>query len=380
MGGLIYIFMLGPFDVLAGVGGTVGASVNIKMVVGAFLIALVSLSLVFVHGLITAPTVHSGDLIVDGNESLIIENCNYEQYGNIVVRDNATLILRNSVMMVRQEKITLSINVSQEASLILENAELTVTYRRSAVERVPPIRLSDKAVLRVDKVKSRYALPQVIATNQSEITISDSTSNSWGIVCHDTSTVTAHNAHIGPIHSYDSANVSFQNSSANDYMCYDNSSLRIEDSIFPYSPGPGYSTRKSVFSSNHSSILIRKSLIDEILFRSYQGQIVFENSTIGEIAVDKASDFHWAGNVTVRASIETFNGTVTRNYQVLTTPHTQLNITDYDSGNLLLEVQSDIHGQANFDITFTTGNYTSQCKINNERIFNVTSTTPIIYP
>jgi len=126
--------------------------------------------------------------------------------------------------------------------------------------------------------------------------------------------------------------------------------------------------------------LIRKSFIDRILFRSYQGQVVFENSTIGEIAVDKASDFHWAGNVTVKASIETFNGTMTRNYQVLTTPYTQLSITDYDSASLLLEVQSNIHGQANFDITFTTGNYTNQCKINNERTFNVTSTTPIIYP
>lgn len=43
---------------------------------------------------------HSGDLVIDGTETMVIENENYLQQGNIYINDEAKLILRNSQLAI----------------------------------------------------------------------------------------------------------------------------------------------------------------------------------------------------------------------------------------------------------------------------------------
>lgn len=68
---------------------------------------------------------HFGDLIINGTETMIIENGKYLQYGNIYINDQATLILRNSQLaMGRGDVATIHVYifVSENALLEIENS------------------------------------------------------------------------------------------------------------------------------------------------------------------------------------------------------------------------------------------------------------------
>ena len=72
-------------------------------------------------------TVHEGDLVIDGTDTRLIENEKYFQKGNIYVRDNATLIIRNSeLMMDRGDVPTVHVYlfVGPMATLIVDNSPI----------------------------------------------------------------------------------------------------------------------------------------------------------------------------------------------------------------------------------------------------------------
>jgi len=65
-------------------------------------------------------TIHEGDLIIDGTQTFLIENCTYIQVGNVFIKDSATLILR---------KTELFLNLSfgyQYRIWVLNNANITI--------------------------------------------------------------------------------------------------------------------------------------------------------------------------------------------------------------------------------------------------------------
>lgn len=45
---------------------------------------------------------HEGDLVIDGNNTFEIRDCEYDQTGNIIVKDSATLIAENAKIILRQ--------------------------------------------------------------------------------------------------------------------------------------------------------------------------------------------------------------------------------------------------------------------------------------
>lgn len=47
-------------------------------------------------------TAHKGDLIVDGTQVVVIENCTYIQTGSVYVGANAKLLFRNAELQVNQ--------------------------------------------------------------------------------------------------------------------------------------------------------------------------------------------------------------------------------------------------------------------------------------
>ena len=70
-------------------------------------------------------TKHSGDLVISGTETMIIENEKYWQQGNIYINDQAKLIIRNSELaMDRGDLATIHVYifVSENASLEIENS------------------------------------------------------------------------------------------------------------------------------------------------------------------------------------------------------------------------------------------------------------------
>ncbi len=48
-------------------------------------------------------TVHEGDLVIEGDQVFTIENVTYHQRGNIIVRDNAQLIIRNATLVMEMD-------------------------------------------------------------------------------------------------------------------------------------------------------------------------------------------------------------------------------------------------------------------------------------
>lgn len=72
---------------------------------------------------------HIGDLIVEGNETYVIENVTFRIRGGIHIRDDAKLIVRNAHVVIRDTyKDEFSINVMDMGHLIVENSVLNATY------------------------------------------------------------------------------------------------------------------------------------------------------------------------------------------------------------------------------------------------------------
>ncbi len=70
-------------------------------------------------------TKHSGDLVISGTETMIIENEKYLQQGNIYINDQAKLILRNSQLAFEKGNVAtvhVYIFISENATLEIENS------------------------------------------------------------------------------------------------------------------------------------------------------------------------------------------------------------------------------------------------------------------
>jgi hypothetical protein len=89
--------------------------------------------------------VNNGDLIVSGNEKRTIEDCEYQLIGNIIVKDDATLIIKNAIFnqtgqyvpmerFVDNNPTPVNIVVESRASLFITNTTLMIT--RNVTSRI----------------------------------------------------------------------------------------------------------------------------------------------------------------------------------------------------------------------------------------------------
>jgi hypothetical protein len=72
-------------------------------------------------------TVHEGDLIVDGGQTLVIEGAKFFQKGNVYVRDSASLVIKNSEFMLGRgdvPTIHVSIFVDPAATLVVDGSQV----------------------------------------------------------------------------------------------------------------------------------------------------------------------------------------------------------------------------------------------------------------
>jgi len=70
--------------------------------------------------------IHEGDLIIDGTQTYVIENCTYVQTGNIYVRDYGKLIVRDAMFIANLTyKWEYGASMDGHSSLDVENSEMT---------------------------------------------------------------------------------------------------------------------------------------------------------------------------------------------------------------------------------------------------------------
>jgi len=86
---------------------------------------------------------HKGDLIVDGNTTLLIENTIYNLIGNLIIRDNAAVIIKNCFFN-QSSSYTVGIFVEDMAKLVVINTTLFISQND-----ITKISISDSALLNI---------------------------------------------------------------------------------------------------------------------------------------------------------------------------------------------------------------------------------------
>ena len=174
--------------------------------------------------------VHFGDLIIDGNETFIIENVTFTEIGNVYVRDNALLIIRNAELRLNQtNSYQYGIYVYGSAAFQTENVSITSqcwfeTY------------IWGSATANIDSTIFRYvessAIGYIYTLGNSTVSLHNST------LCYiDTysySNVCTYNSKIDTIYGSGSSIVSIYNSEINGLQTYESSSIFICNSTIDY--------------------------------------------------------------------------------------------------------------------------------------------------
>ena len=160
------------------------------------------------HVIVSRNPVHFGDLIIKGDEVFVIENVTFTQIGNIYVRDNALLIIRNAELRLNQTSwFQYGIYVSGSAALQTKNASITSQYGFEASIR-------DSALVNINSSIFGYAESQVTGY----------------IFTYDNSIVTINNSTVSLIYAYEYSDVSIYNSVFNYVYGSDNSVVSIQNS------------------------------------------------------------------------------------------------------------------------------------------------------
>lgn len=109
--------------------------------------------------------VHPGDLIVDGNTTLLIENCAFTVTGIVKVRGNATLIVRNAELNVSINTAAGMVILENDGTLIMEEAGLNLNYDVDpsihSIARICDVDIGDTATLDVRKSHISSKLGQI---------------------------------------------------------------------------------------------------------------------------------------------------------------------------------------------------------------------------
>ena len=125
--------------------------------------------------------VHPDDLIVEGNTTLLIENCTFTVTGIVKVRDNATLIVRKAELNVSADTIAGMVILENNGTLIMEEAGLNLNYDVKpfvhSISRVCDVDIGDTATLDVGKSRifSKLGQIQFMIGQQGRLILNSST-------------------------------------------------------------------------------------------------------------------------------------------------------------------------------------------------------------
>lgn len=195
--GFLFFLPYVVLDVVALVGGYAGVMVSSRVVKAAFLAVVVCSALLVVPGVAFAPVRHRGRLIIQGNASLVIADCVYEQDGDVVIGGNASLTVRNVEFDLMQMGRNYSIQVVDYGRLVIENVTLNVLTDINMLNSMSVIVIRDNA-------SATFRGANVVAFNleaynYSTVSLVDSQFVYGTVKPYDHANVTSTNSTVGGI-------------------------------------------------------------------------------------------------------------------------------------------------------------------------------------
>jgi len=164
--------------------------------------------------------IHEGNLTIADNEVYLIDGCNFRQNGNVLVKDNATLIVRNSTFNQTSEDREF-ITLTDKAKLIIENSSFIISQFFDV-----KISLNDQAVLNItgSNVTNYYLGIWIWMEENSEAYITNTRMSPYG---EGSRVVTDHNSKAEIINSTLDYVVCWGNSTVNVYYSQVRNAIKI---------------------------------------------------------------------------------------------------------------------------------------------------------
>lgn len=370
---------------------------------------------------------HIGDLIINGNQSFIIENCSYTQTGNIYVKENGTLVIKNAELVMNMSgSWQYNIYIYDTGRLIIENSDVSTPtifdinfFDKSSGNlanstiggrwgrlgyvclEIMSQSLSDIFIKNcsVYYVRTYSDSSTITVTNSSDVTcfsiewarcnlsISNLRSgyitywNSYknASVVGQCSNVTIFNSTVRWAEMFfDRSNASVTNSDINSVWCLTDSNVTIGNITSAWIHTVDASKVKVYNITRHQYLApwggkTKISLFNVRLYRlwteNFQGTIFSEN-VVFETVLFRDSQFYTWGNFSgVWGAHEWTNSNVTRNFNVIVTDEMSCPLADaklklYDqNSNLVWSGISNVYGRTNFNLTFSDSNYTDTLRL-----------------
>jgi len=322
--------------------------------------------------------VHKGDLIIDGTQTFVIENCTYIQVGNMSVGSSATLVIRNAKLFMNMtQEWEYYVRIQNNASLIVERSEIvgsqyfslhasetaTVNVSKSSISLCSMPCEGESKVYMVNS--SIYYIP---CYDHSKISITNSTLKDV-LVC-DTSEVYIKSSDVGQI-ATEWSNTKMSVTSLNEgYIEYWNNHINItifDNQDFNLTFRDSTIHKWSLRFAEGSQVSITNSKIASLRLYAFQGTLSLEKVTVVEAIEIDRSKFFMCGNLSFseETQIATWtNSNVTRKYEIITrdmsdVPVTNVKLTLFDKNYAVIwNGTADSLRQADFNLTFTDANYT----------------------
>jgi hypothetical protein len=194
--------------------------------------------------------VNEGDLIVGGNEKLTIEDCEYQLIGNIIVKDDAALTIKNAIFNQTTDQylpenvsadIPANIVVENRASLFLINTTLMIPQNatsRILVQNEAKIYIADSSIENFRYDVSIWAIDRSLLYIENSIMrrakedVGYWTVEARTVVCNDYSEVHVENSTFDRAAVYLSSRVFIERSHLKDAVrIFDSPTVQVTGSI-----------------------------------------------------------------------------------------------------------------------------------------------------
>jgi hypothetical protein len=256
---------------------------------------------------------YEGDLIIGDNETRTIENCEYRLIGNLTVKDNATLIIRNAIFNQTGKDAPIYILVMDRASFFLTNATLGIKqnvsdplYARGNITILNEARMYitnsfiehpifgvdiwtwDNSIIYIENSIMRRRMQDVMMDR-------------YVIVSFDYSQVRIKNSTLDRVVTWESSKVVIERVTLNDTIrVFGESTVQVSDSTIKYvtaDNSPSLSIRSSII---RSSPYIRTGENSDVLLLHMAVKEVWANNSAKIRLIDTSVEaLHIFGNATV---------------------------------------------------------------------------------
>jgi len=382
-----------------------------KKIVGIFILLFIATSINSAVGNIQLEmnnevneNINYNDLIIDGNDVYIIENETFFHYGNIFVRDNAKLIIINAKLIITQiESAQYRMIFEGRSMLYASNAEISSNrFFEVSFDEYSKIELYD------------VTLNWFHAHHNADIFVYSSEIDNFHL--HQSSTVDMVNCST-------SINIGFQTRGTHQvsklkpgfYESFDlteeNPRIKVDYNIYltntsvtkwvveNYEEDVDVTITDSILffiaCLDHSTYRMIDTTIDYVLTNDFNGDIIFENTTLKSgfrftrSTVNIIGDFLILNDTSDQCHFEysqcnrEFNLFLTdSNGKALS--NISLNIYNPDGEDIWFG-KTDTQGKISFDITFDDNNFNQYWSITSDndpnitRLFNIMTSSPIIF-